>query len=50
MNRIEQRNNIKELICPQYLVEPQYIEGCFKERWTVLPNVCHLAKIEFITN
>jgi hypothetical protein len=25
---------IKRLVWPQYLVEPQYIEGYFGERWT----------------
>src|SRR4030043_86779 len=30
---------MKRLVCPQYLVEPQYIEGYFEGRWTVYPDV-----------
>jgi hypothetical protein len=37
-------------IWPQYLVEPQYLEGCFDGMWIVRPDVCCLARLVFITN
>jgi len=31
MNRREQQESMKRFVWPQYLVEPQYIEGCVEE-------------------
>jgi hypothetical protein len=35
------------LIWPQYLVEPQHIEGYFDGMWIVRPDVCRLVRIVF---
>jgi hypothetical protein len=37
-------------IWPQYLVEPQHIEGYIYWMWIVRPDVCRPAGILFITN
>ena len=34
MNTREQRRSLKWFVCPQYLVEPQYIEGTFERMRT----------------
>ncbi|MGA3282151.1 MAG: hypothetical protein ABSD50_14355 [Smithella sp.] len=36
-------------IWPQYLVEPQHIEGYIDGMWIVRPDVCRLVRIAFLT-
>ena len=48
MNRRELQKSMKWFVLPQYLVEPQYIEGYVEGRWTVyrMPHGLLILKSE----